>query len=496
MIKNIKYKYLIASLVAVLGVSCMDDKGNYDYSDINEVQFVGETDDFKVTRFENLVITPELNFTKDESASGNYAYRWEVFENRLSGGTELELLSTERDLDATIALKPGGYFLYLTVTDLETGIEFQRQFDLDVINSTFEGWLVLSEVNGGSRLDMVSNLETGYTVLNNVLGGSGLNLEGAPDFLYTYAYNSTMYGVYVSTEGNGTTKIDPDTFDWVEPYGIGYEFIPQKASNFKVDNLLSNSGWSSYAVANGDAYFYYSVQRISYGAPINRISNETFSVSPMVARGTPGSYMIFYDTTNKRFVRSRRGVFSVMPEAASTLFDYNNVGMDLVYMEGNEYNSSNGAATFAVLQDPTNSKYYFTYFNSSNNAQLHYGEMVGATDINLATQFAVSPEYGYLFYVVGNKVYQYDFSIGKTTLVLDNGNKEISFIKFHDFWANTKYEAFSKLLIVGSYDSAGAEGENGTLDFYSILPLNAGLDLQTSYSGFGKIKSVTYRERS
>ncbi|GAA4298705.1 PKD-like family lipoprotein [Aestuariibaculum suncheonense] len=494
--KYIKVNVIIALIVAILGISCTKDEGNYDYVDINEVEFSGIKESYIVTRFDNLVITPELNFTKDEMGSGNYAYQWEAFEDDISGGTNLVSLSTEKDLDVTINLKPRGYFVYLTVTDLNSGIEFKKRFNLEVTNSIYEGWLVLSEVNGGSRLDMVSKLESGFTMFTDVLGGSDLNLVGTPSFVYSFAYITTQYGVYISTSGNGTTKIEPDTFDWVEQYGIGYEFIPQKADNFKVDNLVSNSGYSAYAMANGNAYFYYQQQRISYGEPINRIGSEIFSVSPMVGKGKQGDYMIFYDTTNKRFVRSRRGVFSQMPAAASTKFDYNNVGMDLIYMEGNDYNSTLGAATFAVLQDPTDSKYYLAYFNSANSSQVYFGE-IGAdvTDFDQASLYAVSPEYGYLYYTVGSKIYQYNFSAGITTLLIDKGAEEISLIKFHDFWVNSKYSGLSNNLIVGSYNPAGSEGTNGTMEFYSILELNAGVKLEASYSGFGKIKSVNYRER-
>jgi hypothetical protein len=49
--------------------------------------------------------------------------------------------------------------------------------------------------------------------------------------------------------------------------------------------------------------------------------------------------------------------------------------------------------------------------------------------------------------------------------------------------------------MIGAYDVALPEGANGSLGIYTVPSVNGDLVLYKNYSGFGKIKSLTYRER-
>ncbi|QXP70815.1 hypothetical protein H0I29_01590 [Polaribacter sp. R2A056_3_33] len=489
MFKKIKIQLVLVLFTCTLICSCLEDQGNYNYTGINQIEVAGLEEIYSVVRFDEFNIVPELVSSQDQNEENTYSYKWQAYQPADTGENRLVDLSFEKDLKTTINLIPGDYTIYYTVKDLNTEVEFQHSFQLNVVNNIYEGWLVLSDVNGVGRLDMVSLIEneyrTAYDILNVV--GSELTLTGTPKFVYTYPFESNFYGIYVSTTGNGTVKLEPNTFTWNSSFNISEEFVTNQPEDLEVDNIVAKASQMSYAVKDGNVYYYFSVFSYKYSAPINSINGVLFEASPFIGKGTYFGNSILYDNTNKRFIRTNFGSSRVMP--TGTRFNYT-TGKDLEYMVGNNFNSSAGAQIFAVLKDPIDSKKYLALFNATNSSQSYYAEVV-APDFDQATSYAVSPNYGYLFYAVGGKVYQYDYSLKTTKLMVDKGSDEITMIKFNDFfYSNSDYDELGFQLIVCSYD-----GSEGTMELYDVPPVNGQIELKTSYSGFGKIKSVAYRER-
>lgn len=492
---------IVLVLILVLASACMEDEGNYDYNEINEVTIDGLEANYEVLKFDNFNIVPELSFSLDENQQGLYAYKWEAIRSASIGSGEPAIeLSVERNLTARVTLPVGQYDLYYTVKDLSTNVEIFKESKLKVVTSLYEGWLLLTETNNGPRLDMVSKVGGEFSPIYNVLDGSGLELSGTADFVYTYPYKPSFYGIYISTSGNGTVKIEPDTFAWKSIYNLSSEFVTSQPTNLRARKVMGTLFNWGYANVDGDLYHYYNPLGSFFGKKVNYVDNEIFEVSPISCmEGTYGGFAMFYDNTNKRFIRnSQFGVSTVMPNPApeSRLFDYT-TGKELLYMVNNtfggDFYSSN---IFAILKDSGTNKSYVAQFTSWNGQQKHYSE-IEATDFDQATTYAISPNYGYLFYAVGSKLYQYDIFSKQTKPMEDLGNEEITLIKFEPFlnWFNPAYSGMDKKLIVCSYDSSLEDGSNGTMRLYFVPEVNKQIVLEQTYTGFGKIKSIAYRER-
>jgi len=489
MFKKIKLQLVLVLFSCTLVNSCLEDEGNYDYTEINQIEVEGIEDIYSVVRFDNFNIIPQIVSSQGETNENAYSYKWQAYQPAETGENRLVDLSSEKDLLTTIDLIPGDYTIYYTVKDLNTDVEFQHNFEISVVNNIYEGWLVLSDINGVGRLDMVSLIENEYRTEHDILNvvSSQLTLTGTPKFVYTYPFESSFYGIYVSTTGNGTVKLEPNTFAWDSSFNIAEEFVTNQPQDLEVDNIVAKGSQMSYAVKDGNVYYYFSVFSYKYSAPINSIGGVLFEASPFIGKGSYFGNSILYDNTNKRFIKTNFGISSVMP--TGTRFNYT-TGKDLEYMVGNNFNSSDGAQIFAILKEPSDNKKYLALFNATNSSQSYYDEVV-APDFDQATSYAVSPNYGYLFYAAGGKVYQYDYSLKTTKLMLDKGTDEITMIKFNDFFnSNIDYNELEFQLIVCSYD-----GSEGTMELYEVPPVNGQIELKTSYSGFGKIKSVAYRER-
>lgn len=476
-------KYMFLALITFSFSACYKDLGNYDYTEPNKVSISGINEKYTVMQGSYFEVIPELTFTEaNASDSARYTYEWIAMKKGALVADKRKDLGTGKSLRTNIAIPSGSYNVYYRVKDTVTGLQFQKVFDIDVVSSIYEGWLAMTEVNGKARLDMVSKVNNEFIVIKDVLNyvGSSLTLKGKPVAVNSFRMNPLAdgYGIFLSTNET-TDRVEPETFQYKNTYNIKYEMIANVPDDFAATEVADAGGYRSYMISGTNAYFYYYVLSIRFGLPINIIKDEpaTFEIAPYMAIN---SGAVFYDNTNKRFVRhiGTESTCSVMPEG--TLFDFN-TGMDLVYMT---YSSFSNGNVFAILHSEATGKYMLARFTFGSAIQQVYYEEMTATEMAMAKNFAVSPGFGYIFYTVGGKLYSYDMSLKASKLMLDKGANEFTALKFR---GNT--------LVAASFDAQKSEGENGILEEYTVMPVQGDLQLLNRFSGLGKIISFSYRTR-
>lgn len=487
--------------------SCKKDIGNYDYTELNALgEITGLPAEVTAVYGKNVKITPVVKFTQDPNFDeSKYSFEWTYIGPNGLGGSKLFSLAKTRNIDMIMQVVAGNYTAYYNITENASGVKYSTKFTLKVVNEINEGWIMMNEANGKARVDMLSlNTNNDFNLIIDLLAttGSELKLEGKPVMTYTYntgllvGPDAISFGIYLGTD-QGTTKVDPNSFKWTKTMGLSYEMFGDIPVGFYADVIRQKSGASSYMIGKGNAYYYERVLNIYYSAPINYITAEQrgFEVEPFIggSQSSSSGVNIFYDKTNRRFVRHSGSAATSTtipdPDAAQKLFSYS-TGMDLLYMR---WVSFNGGEVFSILKDPANNKRYLARFNPTNNAQSYYSEVI-ATDFNNAEFYAINPEFGYIFYTVGSKIYQYDMVYKTTKVMADFGSKKICYFNFYEFKNTTKYTGSNKLM-VGLYDTGVSNGTEGSLNIYTVPSLNGDIILDKSYNGFGRIKSLTYRER-
>jgi hypothetical protein len=500
------YVYLIA-LTIMLAYSCKKDLGNYNYEQVNEVQQFGGLNDTTAIYGNRFTMKPTLSFTEDQSAdTSRYSYEWAYVGPNGLGGDKMFVMATTRNLDLKMTLVARSYTFYYGVTDKASGVKYRKSFTLTVQNEINEGWFLMCDVNGTARLDVLSKKVDGSFI--NVIDllqttASGLTLKGKPVMAYTYSTglligpDAISFGLYLGTD-QGTTKIDPNTYKWTKTMDLTYEMFGEIPAGFYAQAIKQrSSGSGAYMLGKGNVYIYDRPQNAYYATPVNYIDAEkkSFTAAPYLGtdEATTSLPCILYDIDNRRFVKHTALAASCTtipdPTGDKKLFSFS-TGMDMLYMDCIRYN---GPEVFAVLKEPAGTKRFLARFANATNAQSYYAEIL-ATDFDKAEQYAISPDLAYIFYNVGSKVYEYDIFLKTTRLVVDKGSGKISLVKFHVFRGTTKYPEGNKL-IVCSYDPALPEGTNGKMEMFTVPPLNADLQLYKTYSGFGKVQSLTYRER-
>lgn len=512
-------KTIYIIMMVLIAASCSQDKGNYDYVDLNEPQISGLQDQ-NVLTFSRLVLVPDLG---DGDFSGeDYSFEWKAIDrNSLSEPT---VIGTERNLDYEVTLAPGSYALYFTVKELSTGLYWQAEVDLTVSSSMSEGWMVLCSDNGMVRLDMVSAV-TGET-MKDVLRASGMpQMRGPRKILWLSDKTDASSPFYLLTD-DGATRLGKDAFEWKPEYDFAYEVaVPEKLT----PHTIVSAGFGKVIVSGTDAH-YCEIMGIDglYGSAVNK----GFDVAPYVGANVLATqvyaavYML-YDIDAKRLVAycpllstndlggldpltgmDEMGQIAegMAPGAGvlGTAFDAWPEGLDFVYMENTRYDPGNAkmGVTYVLLSDGVSCHLYGVQLGDMLRyadctyvlGKGYYGDLSQCRDIlDDQALYAFSSLKNYMYYAVGNTVYRVDLSESPASAQIQFTlpGERITCMKFNLY---QKAENFQKSydLVVGSVKNGAGrlrvyDGRVSDGDFSEVEPV--------VYDGFAEIADVTYKER-
>lgn len=501
-----KLNKIIALFLLSLFASCYQDEGNYDYRAINEVMITGLPEN-EVVYFRNsdiLKVSPIVEGTIDADNEGDYSYLWQAIsydplQGSLGSVTEL---GVEKNLNYFITLPDGSYKIYLKVKDNKTNVVWRSSFSIKVTNIIKEGWLVLQEENGMTRLDMVSlPSATQEIVMRDLLAESGFKYSKGPRKIITLAdmfVNYDMVRIAIMTD-EGTTHLNTTDLAWDETMDYIYEF------GASLNKIVGNNMVYWYMtginifISYSDVYFRTGYPGKLYIDPINYIDGSKIKISEHVGTliAPYSQATVFYDMTNQQFVQLAVGNKAFTPCKVTETVFANKTSREMVYM-GNTYHDKGRCYGLLKGLDKKIWLYAFKTLNASSFAQVpNYHYEVDAPEIDRAIHFAFHPTLFYLFYATENKVYQYDLvtKVSKE-LMLESGaaGEKISFLKFNMFTANAqiaKYKELQDMLIVGSYK----ESEGFVRMYRTESDFLKDATVYKSYRGFTKPIDITYKEK-
>ena len=496
--------------------SCFDDKGNYDYHDLDEIEITNIPDEVAVlANAENIVVTPKVVSKEEgEIAANNPAYAFtyyysEVFTDE-NGYNRCSVLDStfSKDLNIPARIPAKKYSCWFEVKDKRTDVVTTHSFTLTVASTITEGWMVLC--NEGSerrvRMDMIGVISAGREVMTHDIIPTLPSVHGAVRMGYNPNFNAYVGPIFKVLTEEGGYKLDPISFATGAAYSMDYEYgDPSK----HYTPLYYGTAYTSAVVIDKSGDFYCGS---IFGMPVNVSkpgATPTFKVSDYVGNisGAPGLFL--FNTTDQRFMMwygLNKEVMTELPPSEPELFDWS-IGKDLVYMSGTQNNNG----IYALMKDKQGryclcgietvvaypQKYKQILYQDGNGAGLQVSRL------NEAKLFVFHPKLPYLFYAVDNEIWQYDYSTqqAQRMIELDKAEK-VTMIKFNVFLGNYRnitkpdeYFAKQYRLIVGSVDSREQSPNNGKLRFYDVPELNGKLvQYGETYGGFAEIADVVYRE--
>ena len=147
--------YSISLLFSVVFLTaCYDDKGNYDYKDINEIKISFDGEGFLSKTFgEVLELKPTFNIDLSQNPD-RYTYLWKLNDETREGWDQPTF---KWKIDEVV--QHGN--ISLEVTDKQTGVVYMERVTLEVVG-VYENrcsWMILSDVGGKSQLSYFNTLE-------------------------------------------------------------------------------------------------------------------------------------------------------------------------------------------------------------------------------------------------------------------------------------------------------------------------------------------------
>lgn len=499
--------------------SCSLDLGNYDYKELNNITISGVDDNINVLVYDRLTLNPVL---EHDVATENYTFEWKAISN--DENQEVTIIGEDLALDYKMALLPGEYSLYLTVTEKASGLFWRQSYTLTVSEVTSEGWMVLCSDNGRARLDMISSV-TSKTYFD-ILKDNGMPELNGPRKIQWLKEKTSPDSPFYLLADDGATRLGRNSFSWKPEYDFSYEVAVVK--KLKPYSIVT-AGFGKMIVSDTEAY-YCEVMGIDglYGSAVNK----DFKVAPYIGANTQAaayaSVYLLYDIDHGKFMAycplmeypdlggqnplvtmeemekiaiSLKGTDAVISEG----FDEYPEGMECLYMENTGYDPGNGkmGRTYAVLDDGGKIYVYgiqmgdLMMFSDCTFVlgKSYKGELTGCQGIAEENcLYAFSSLKNYMYYASGDKVYRVDLNddVLQAKLQITVPGEKITCLKF----ANCQTEAYSSRkydLIVGSEkDGAGTlriyEGLKSEGDFTNVTP--------EKFDGFKTIKDVTFRERN
>lgn len=514
---------LLVTLLGFVG-SCADDKGNYDYRAINELVITGiESGSMyrKIAHVDTLRISPEVkNLAGTE---GEYAYEWKFIPGNADkdkgADTVNYVVATTKNLDLPITLKAGSYTCFYSVKDNETGINWSQKFYLQVSSLTSEGWMVLCEQDGQSRMDMVVNVDANTDIISRDIWSESDLATGKPvKLMYNYSLRGGVINLFACE--NGTYRLDPEDMHAGEDNNIRWSFGAQpehvyvRASGVALYDAYYDGKWTYYPLywivvdKQGDVYCNtVSTNGGLFDFPINEIDGARFEVAPFVANACryqrvgslAATSTLLYDKAG-RFVEVRAGAGkpTVMKFTGNMLFPAEQEGREMVMMQS----TVNDGLTYAVLKDASGDYYYYGIVLGSLgvNTQKYYGRLSG-TDLENANFFACHPVLGVLFYATKDRIYKFDMKNPETPAkeVCHFPGETIKVLKFNPFTAFRQYQPWEDLrsehLVVGTTVDGVDMKKCGVMRTYEFEPQwDKNPVKKKEHRDLGNIVDVAYKE--
>lgn len=513
---NIMRSCLILAVSVLTLSACYEDKGNYDYHDINEVIITGIEPEYAISIGEGLTIKPVLTNTID-GTEDIFTYCWYGVENSKRLNTEKELLDWVPPLDA------GLHKLYYGVRDTLSGVEFYSDvFTVRISNDIRSGILFMSEKTDGSgQVNFLNYVDDEFFVKEVV--PADMPDYGKPIGIWTYpdlmgpmisgSPASQRFSICIVGE-EGAYRLSPSDLHYEPAFNLEHMILFTPPEGFYVAEIYPLKGkYNSEAMLRTN---FGDIMRFSRTGPpammwtngihINTWSNgERIDVSDMLVTTGWSVNTILFDQETKSFIKSpyKSSHSERFLSSLETKFKFNNTGSDLVYLTGREKEGTTWDVVYALTKTTGTSNYKLLNF-CEDGTQIAHFDLSGIEELTNAVEFEMTTNNEnneLLYYRTATTIYCYNMLKGTSTKVYSapTGNV-ITLMKINNVYENNYYSLdYNNDLIVATYDASKGD-TGGTIELYKITPLTGALVLDehgsgkpTKWTGFAKIISSDHK---
>ena len=317
------YIIYIASFIgsALLQTSCYDDKGDYDYHDVNMMEIVIPEIKLRMPKEEavEVSIVPQISQTLEQNEE-NLVFQWKRLKPDVTLGSSRlsDYTDYSEGKECTITVEPNesqNIGLMLVVSDKRNGTAWYQQGQVTIIKPFNPCWFVLQEKENKGVLGAIEGTSEGYYVYPDVFRsetGTMFPLDGKPlavtarrEYGGDRAVINTMPSflglkivpILALVTDKDAALFTPSTLEMVyKSDKILFEPVQQgkaiKIDAYKMDKngeLFVNDGKSYFAYMDGFCIPY-------------TIQNESGDYLSVSTYGSYGTGLVFFDSSTHSFL--------------------------------------------------------------------------------------------------------------------------------------------------------------------------------------------------
>ncbi|MDR2414859.1 MAG: hypothetical protein LBD64_07745 [Odoribacteraceae bacterium] len=330
----------VAILMACFLYSCINDKGNYRYLDMDEIapaSISNIENEYTVLSGQSFALDPLVEGINNEE---EYEHLWYIYGIGFSRSGWKDTIGRERNLDYRVTIASGTYRVTYKITSKNTGVSAYFSTDVRVISDFSRGWFITKDNGSVTDIDMIDMDGRVLPDLIQAMNGSGVpgiavkttyipngynHVEQNPDGTVTLHEYQKVFFVISESDFN---VISGENFKRYAAFDESFYELPatKKPRDVIVGtlfvNLLNNGKLHEMPV------LYANTAR--FGNPL--IGSN--SVSPYFFRHTSNGFLVF-DQESRSFKVSAFWQPSLLPvaERADAPVSCNNMEHDLLFMQ-------------------------------------------------------------------------------------------------------------------------------------------------------------------
>lgn len=535
------FSIVLGGLTAMLSlVGCYEDKGNYDYRELDVVSIdtveTGILSAYSLMRFDHLRLAPKVYFNGelvDDNQEVPLDYQWTIFSSVSGSGANsvIDTIGNQRVLDTVISRTAGSYLVQLVAKNRHTGVCQFFRVPVSVSEVLDGGWMVFYEradQPGTSDLALIHNPWTKNNVTYDKLyanlyeATNGELLEGKPvrclGIAVSLAPGNNYIGLctdrtLVGVSENGFEKAlqfndffhdAPDTQApiWYGEHGSGV--MSGQSSEVLINNNQVYTNTYVFSAAEGRTTRFGVAK---FGEEVGQLAAWNAEIPSTLNYG-----VIVYDQTYHRFryapfngARLEKFGEQDMEQAA---FDVNNTGMELLLADwGRGSSQGNGLLPYDYLLMGKGDQRYLAVANFSTSSPEDTEIGVGLYPLNslcpnitAATTFAASHVGSFVYYGAGQSVYTlaYDSGLPATEAwTAPSADEEVTCVRIMKYYHGTIYglgrvPQSDNLVHIATWNDKTKEGH---VYQYLINPASGILETDSHYEYVvpGRVKDMAWK---
>lgn len=511
-------KTIFFALAAVLlaNYSCVEDRGNYDYTDPTAfyIDTVGMTADLtrRVRQFEQLEINPNLVFEGDEN---QLQHTWLMYKN--ASEQKAEPVAEQYDGGPTLSMPMGfpadDYYLQYVAYDPVSDRSAQMRWRVILTGGVGPGWLVYYRKDGLADCDLIRSSLLNANVVEDEVERKIYSRQNSDKPITTEPLVCGVFSSGVSNwitlmwEGGGA-RLLPETMeldDDLAAYTL--EGAPITNPTSYVSRFNGTTMYNMELMINdGKAYLGDGI----FNGPLPVLDGSSYRATHALVSSW-GPNRIFYDNENLRFLVNpySAGTLTTFNANSEEYFDFEKVDKVMIAMDHGFGPEVSGLAStgYGVMRDPVDNGNRYLYIWQMTSSLPAYYSQSGVLDISEAPSisdaefFAFGSRGAVMLYAGGDKIGQ---------VMYDDTTTPWSYLDSDEVWAapagevitcmkfmkhpgvDLEVRADDRYLFVATWNAATSEGKVHVLET-NVTSGELTDQPVATYSGFGRIKDMCYK---